>query len=329
MTGDGAEVGSPPHRCVVAGGCGAVGRMMGEALHAHGAVVTLVDPEPPVGKPHGLTYHAGDVTVADPALAAVLAKADTVILCLPEAVALAALPTVWSLAPQALLVETLSVKSRIAEAISTGRAGLPAGPAVGLNPMFAPSLGIAGRPVLTVVHRDGPQVGALLDVLRRNGAQLVRTDADRHDRLCATSQALTHAAVLAFGYALAELDADVGQLAAVAPPPHATMLGLTARIVGGEPEVYWDVQYANPYAHLARAALAHGVERLRTVTGDRGPHATGEPTVTGELTVTGEEAFAQSLTSIGDRLGPFLPHFRRLCSDVFERVPGPDSAILE
>ena len=54
--------------------------------------------------------------------------------------------------------------------------------------------------------------------------------ADQHDRLAAASQALTHATVLAFGLALAELQVDVADLGRIAPPPHTTLLSLLARI---------------------------------------------------------------------------------------------------
>ena len=55
--------------------------------------------------------------------------------------------------------------------------------------------------------------------------------------------------------ALAELDIDIADLDRIAPPPHAALLSLLARITSGAPEVYWDVQAANPYAPAARHAL--------------------------------------------------------------------------
>jgi 4-amino-4-deoxyprephenate dehydrogenase len=257
-------------RCVVVGGAGQVGSLLGGLLAERGAQVRVVDPAAAPGRPGDL---AADVTDPSPALAAALAGADVVVLAVPEPVATAALGGVLAaMRPGALLVDTLSVKSRFVAAL------LGAGPrveAVSLNPMFAPSLGASGRPVAVVVPRDGPRGRLLLAVLEDAGARLVVTTAERHDRLAAATQALTHAAVLAFGLALAELDADVDELSALAPPPHVTLLALLARVASGADETYWDVQAANPHAAPARAALDRGLHRLLDITGDDDPAAFG------------------------------------------------------
>jgi len=97
---------------------------------------------------------------------------------------------------------------------------------------------------------------------------VVTVTADQHDRVSAASQALTHAAVIAFGAALAELDVDMADLDRMGPPPHTALLSLLARIASGTPEVYWDVQAANPYAPAARRALSRGVSQLANVVDD-------------------------------------------------------------
>ena len=131
--------------------------------------------------------------------------------------------------------------------------------------MFAPSLGVAGHPVASVVVRDGRRGRALRDLIEQWGARVVTVTADQHDRVAAAAQALTHAAVIAFGAALAELDVDIADLDRMGPPPHTALLALLARIVSGAPEVYWDVQAANRYASTARRALADSARRLADV----------------------------------------------------------------
>ncbi|MCX6475640.1 prephenate dehydrogenase dimerization domain-containing protein, partial [Rhodococcus sp. (in: high G+C Gram-positive bacteria)] len=109
------------------------------------------------------------------------------------------------------------------------------------------------------------------DIVRSWGASVAVMDADRHDRLAAATQVLTHASVLAFGVALAELGVSADELLAVAPPPHRTLLALLARVAGGEPEVYWDVQAGNPYAGATRKALFDAtaqVDRAAETLGD-------------------------------------------------------------
>ncbi|KDN83888.1 prephenate dehydrogenase/arogenate dehydrogenase family protein [Kitasatospora cheerisanensis] len=285
-------------RCVVVGGAGAVGRLFAERLLADGARVAVIDTVEPGAEPAGTHYVRGDITDLGFRAAADLGHADLVVLAVPDAVALAAVPGLaGTLRPDALLVDTLSVKQPVTAAVRTH---LPGVQAVGLNPMFAPSLGFEGRPVAAVVVNDGPRVGALLDLVAGWGARVVRLDEAEHDRLAGTSQALTHAAVLGFGAALVRLDADLGKIREIAPPPHNALLALLARITSGAPAVYWDVQAANPEAAAVRKELADGVRRVA----DLVEHGS-------------EHEFAALLGELDAQLGEHAPHYRELCARMF------------
>lgn len=268
-----AESATPPggiRRAVVAGGSGAIGQMFTALLVGSGVSVCVVDPQPPALTQPGVRWIAGDIRAGGDGdgdgdgVGAEIACADLLLLALPEPVAVAAVPALMDVLPaRALLADTLSVKGHMATAVR----GYHGRQAVSLNPMFAPALGMRGRPVASVAFHDGPLVDELLALVEAHGGRVVRMDAERHDRLAAVSQALTHATVLAFGHALRTLDADVDELIAVAPPPHATLLALLARISSGAPEVYWDIQSGNPLTADVHAALARGVEHLRDVVG--------------------------------------------------------------
>ncbi|MBY4128515.1 prephenate dehydrogenase [Rhodococcus fascians] len=283
---------------VVIGGSGAVGRLLVDLLRSDGLSVTVVDLHDARDANSPVTV--GDITSPDNGLGAALGRAATVILAVPESVALAA--DLTAVRHEALLVETLSVKSGFARHVAaTDRLGA----VVGINPMFAPSLGMAGRPVAAVVHREGRAAGGFLDRIVRWGGRVVLLDAARHDRLAAATQALTHASVLAFGLALAELNLPFDDIDAVGPPPHTTMLALVARITGGEPEVYWDVQAGNPHAAEARAALRRATKTLN------------------EAVDSGSEAeFARLLTAAESALGGSGDRYRSVCAEMFGIVRG-------
>ncbi len=270
--------------------------MFADLLRAEGSQVTIVDIAPGPG------VMAADVTAPGPELRGALGTADAVVLAVPERVALACLgPVSGALRPGALLVDTLSVKGPFASAVAELGADIEA---VGLNPMFAPSLGMAGRPVAEVVLRDGQRVRTLRRVLAEAGALLTAVDASAHDQLAAAAQAMTHASVLAFGHALAGLDLDVRQLSALAPPPHTTMLALLTRICTGEPDVYWDVQSTNPMAASAREALAHGLRAVADMVEAPDP-----------------AAFSALLARLAGYLGPELERYREHCARLFAVVP--------
>jgi prephenate dehydrogenase len=289
-----------------------------DLLLGAGADVLVVDVAAPPAEVARVCAHTrGDVCAMDARLEAEIRCADVVVLAVPERAALAAVPGVArELRPGALLVDTLSVKTGIAAALAAHAAHLEA---LSLNPMFAPALGFDGRAVAAVVVHDGPRARALLDAIGRRGGRVAEVGADEHDLVAAATQALTHAAVLAFGLALDELGVAVEELSAVAPPPHLTLLALLARIAGGEPETYRDVQAGNPYARRARTALAAGLATLA----DAADHGTGDD-------------FAEILERAHQSLGPDQDAYNRICEELFavarppadtrERAGGPAPA---
>jgi len=254
-------------RVVVAGGSGAVGSLFAEHLQGSGNDVVIVDRNTP-GPAHRVTrFVRGDISDPGAEVTDLVRAADAVLLSVPEPVALVAIDRITgALRPDALIADTLSVKTTVVPALRA--AVMVSGEALSLNPMFAPSLGFAGHPVASVVVRNGRRGRALRALIEQWGARVVTVTADQHDRVAAAAQALTHAAVIAFGAALTELDVDFADLDRMGPPPHTALLSLLARIASGAPEVYWDVQAANPYAPAARRALSCGVSQLEGVVED-------------------------------------------------------------
>lgn len=279
------------------GGSGAVGGLFVSCLANSDVELLVVDGRPP--EDGRLRYEQGDITDFGPELAEDLAAADLVVLAVPEPVAVAAVKGLAAvLRPDALLVDTLSVKQRIVESILADAPGVEA---LSLNPMFAPSLGFEGRPVAAVVVHDGPAARTLLDLIRLWGGKVVPVTSQEHDRLAGATQALTHATLLSFGLALSQFGISTTELRQIAPPPHNVLLAMLARVAAGTPEVYWDVQAANPEALAARQALADGVRRFA------------------DLLATGtEEDFAAMLHEVRDAFGPELEHYRDTCARLFE-----------
>jgi 4-amino-4-deoxyprephenate dehydrogenase len=300
----------------VVGGSGAVGGLFARRLAESGARVTVVDLAPPgdpgpgsgPGAAEGRAgFLRGDLTDLSDEVRAEFARADAVLLAVPEQIALDSVKQVCALlGPGTLLVDTLSVKGPLVAAV---RAVAPDREMVSLNPMFAPSLGFEGRPVAAVVVHDGDRARQLLDLVGSWGGRVVQVSEHTHDRLAAATQALPHAAVLALGLALPELGIDIVELASIAPPPFTTMLALLARIASGSPEVYWDIQWANPQAPQARAALADGLQTLA------------------ELVRSGDESgFADAQQRLRGYFGAELDHFTALCARLFTVPASTDQA---
>ena len=153
------------------------------------------------------------------------------------------------------------------------------------------------------IERLGYGVDRVLSAFTESGAAVIPLEADRHDRLTALTQALTHASILSFGLALAEEELDPAELVAVGTPPHMLSLALLARVSGGTPEVYWDVQAGNPYAEQARRGLANAVTALN------------------DVVANGDEArFTRLMERAESALGSESEALRTTCAEVFTQL---------
>lgn len=209
------------------------------------------------------TYVSANLPEDIQTLEHVVGQSGTLVLALPEGPLLENLAALTAmLAPGSLVVDLLSVKSLVAAQYRSGRNDLEY---LSVHPMFAPTLDIAGQNVVVVSDLSGAKGRSFIDLLRDWGGRVTCLDAETHDRHTAIIQAATHAALLAFGSVLAESKYDVGLGLEIATPVHRTMLALLARILNGDPGVYWDIQVSNPQASSARSVLAGGLLALDEV----------------------------------------------------------------
>ncbi len=234
-------------RVLVAGAAGGFGRLLGDLARDAGAEVAGVDVA------QGGAWMVGDIAAPDARLRDALAATDTLLLCVPETAALAAIGRVAGELPAgALVVDTLSVKTPVAARWSEVQGALEV---LSLNPLFAPDVGLRGEAVAAVTLRGGPRGRALLHALAAAGADVLELDADEHDRRAAGAQAAVHAAVLGYGAYLARAGADPR----FSTPAQRGLLALLARVAGFDSEVYRHIQADNPHAAAAREQLAWSV----------------------------------------------------------------------
>lgn len=229
-----------------------MGRMLRRELGDRLGPVVSIDP--------GQGVETADVTRPGPVERERLELAETVILAVPEPVAIEALTILAPLLrPDALLVETLSVKSRFAEELARLR---PDFEVVGINPMFGPSLQLCGRAVAVIPYGAGERAPTFTRLLSERGAHLTELSPSAHDQATVALQALPHLVMLAYTQAVRRLGVDFDEIVELAPPPANALLALASRITSGTPHVYSEIQGANPYAAAGRAALADELARL-------------------------------------------------------------------
>ncbi|MDB5071549.1 MAG: Prephenate/arogenate dehydrogenase [Candidatus Eremiobacteraeota bacterium] len=242
-------------RAVVAGAKGGFGRTFCALLAADGSEVTGIDTR--AAEDGGTHAIAADAAAPPPEALAALARADVLVLCLPEAPLFAALAVlVRALSSGALVVDTTSVKSRYVAAVTELRDDVEL---YSIEPMFAPDVGFAGQDLIAIPVRDGPRSQAFRGLLGTTGARVVEMSVDEHDRQAAATQVAAHAALLAYGTVLRRLGFDPS---APSTPVQRTLLALVARIATRDAGVYWHIQRDNPHGPGGRAALRDALAAL-------------------------------------------------------------------
>lgn len=246
---------------VIAGCNGQFGGVLGRKLAGSAERLTGVDVAAAAADP-GLwsEYAQGSIERPDARVLDLVAAADCVLLCVPEAAVLGGLEALLAAArPDACLADIASVKTRIAARVEAlgGTTGY-----LGLHPMFAPAEPFVERNLVVVRIRENAATMRLEGVAAAWRARMTVLSADEHDRLAACVQVIPHAALLALGAALADSGVDRAASERIATPVHETMLSLVARVLRGRSETYWSIQTDNPYAAAARAGLMGALQEL-------------------------------------------------------------------
>lgn len=238
------------------GGTGVVGRWAARHLPRDTDQVVTIDQT-------GDVDHRTDARAPNGAARAAVAAADVVVLALPEAVACDSLGWLAGTARDvAVIVSTCSVQ----RPLFAGRATIGMRQLLlGLNPMFSPTLPAAGRSVALVAQEPCDAATLLHDRLTAAEMTAVVMTPEEHDTAMSYLQVLPHAAVLSFVGALTQAPVDVDTLTTLAPPPARTLIALACRILTAPPDIYWEIQHANPAAAPRRDELRAALARLDNV----------------------------------------------------------------
>jgi len=165
--------------------------------------------------------------------------------------------------------------AHVIDICSTKRISLPAmlrhapeGVSVlGTHPLFGPAVpDLVGQiMVMTPTPRTDPAFYAWYrDLARSSGAVVEEVAAGDHDHHMLFIQTLAHFAYLVFGRTLAQagpLGFNLEQSFKVSTPPYGILAAFTARIIGGNPRLYAQIQ-GQPDAEVVRALFLQAAKDL-------------------------------------------------------------------
>jgi prephenate dehydrogenase len=207
---------------------------------------------------------SGDLALSERAL---LEAVDVLVFCAPirqtPAVIRHYVAQAAGIERQQLWLDITSIKAAPVAAMLSSQAEV-----VGLHPMTAApkAATLRGRAMVVCEARLDRWRPWLETFLAASEADCVRADAEQHDRVMALVQGMVHATHMAQGAVLRELAPEVGGLDGIRPfrsVGYELDVAVTRRILAGNPAIYQDIQFENPYVAPMLERLATQLDTLR------------------------------------------------------------------
>jgi chorismate mutase / prephenate dehydrogenase len=237
----------------IIGGEGAMGSFFRQLFETLGHEVLIADLETPL----------------TPVEAA--ARGDVVMVSVPIAATVEVIRQIGPhIKPGSCLLDVTSLKEEPVQAMLDSFAG----EVVGVHPMFSPAVKSIHRQVVVICRSRGSKwADWLTSALESQGAEIVETTPEEHDRVMAIIQVLRHFASIAFGAALAALDTDLDQTLRFTSPIYRLELIMTGRLFSQDPALYADIIMKNPRRAEVMDAIEQTVGELACMVrnSDRGP----------------------------------------------------------
>lgn len=238
-------------RFLIVGGNGRMGRRLGPALAQRGHHIAGIEPD----------------DGQDPALVA--HEADIVMIAVPMSVAAEVTAQYGPLIrPDALLCDINSLKKEVCDAMARNCAGQ----AIGLHPMFGPTVHLLRRQKVVVCPvRPGPRTDWLRAELGAMGMELIEADPQTHDKIMAVVQVLVHFSTLVMGEALRKTGVSIGDSLRFTSPIYRLELAFVGRLFAQNPELYAEIEMTNPHGPEVRRCFLEAANELNDVVehGDR------------------------------------------------------------
>jgi chorismate mutase / prephenate dehydrogenase len=230
-------------RVLIVGGAGRMGRRFAAWLGERGHTVDSLEKGEPLAPER-------------------IARAELVIVAVPmtdaAAITAAVAPHV---APGALLSDVNSLKSEVCAAMSA----CP-GEALGMHPMFGPTVGSLRRQKIVVCPvKPGPLGAWLRGELAAMGAEVIEAEPEQHDRMMAVVQVLTHFGMMVMGGTLARSGAALADTLAFMSPIYRLEVSMVGRLFSQSAELYREIVMRNPHAAALRAGFVAEAAELERV----------------------------------------------------------------
>lgn len=166
----------------------------------------------------------------------------------------------------ATLADITSIKAPIVRTMLDAHPG----PVVGLHPMFGPGVdSFLSQKVVVCPGRDRPSWQWLVELMVRDGGDLVDCSPEEHDGMMVTVQAIRHFATVGLGVFLADEGIDIRRSLDLSSPIYRVGIDMVSRLFGQDASLYADIMLANGERRQAIARLAETFGKLSALVDEK------------------------------------------------------------
>ncbi len=163
-----------------------------------------------------------------------------------------------------LLMDFTSIKEEPIREMLRSKASV-----IGLHPMFGRINSLRGKTIIAVPARPGRWMKLLAPLFKKGGIKIKITTAEKHDKIMAVLQGLIHFNFMALSAALKEIskenNVDINDLLEYGGVIYRIRLGMIARILSQDPQLYADIAMLNRNTRREFEKYAEIVQKLKGI----------------------------------------------------------------
>lgn len=246
-------------KILIVGGTGAFGSFYGKIFQKNGFDVFISSRNPIIGKEeakkNGLSFDENPN----------YANYNVIALSIPNEVAPKLVTTITKkMNKESLLFDFCSVKKEICKAMrkeKKQKVGL-----LSIHPMHGPRVkSITGYPIAWIEINKNKMVEEIKRVLENEGAKIVQTSEEEHDKILSLVQGLTHYSQFVAATTIYDMGIDLGNAQKFATPNYSLFLSLLSRVITQNPELYAEIQLSNPANEKVRKLFSKNALKLEKI----------------------------------------------------------------
>lgn len=190
-------------------------------------------------------------------------KSDIIIITVPINVTVEVIMQIGQyVRKDALLMDLTSIKEEPVKAMLK----FSKSDVIGCHPVFGPSVkGMKNQTIVLCPARGKKWLPIIKEIFEKNGAKVKITTPERHDKIMAIIQGITHFSILSVAHAMKELNADIKESLEFSSPIYKLRMDMVGRILNQDAGMYADIEILNKKTRKTIKAYLDAAKKLQRI----------------------------------------------------------------